>query len=128
MFHVNVKVISRGKHVGGVSGPARYLAREEPDRASQAARYLDGTDREDLVASGEAHLPAWAKDKQHFWLMADRYERHGSAKRPGELARHVQVTLPRELSAQGRLDLAEDIRRVYFERYPHSWAIHNPPP
>jgi hypothetical protein len=87
-------------------------------------RYLarDGYEQDDLVASGSGHLPRWANDSSSdFWAACDRYERQN-----GVLTRHYQFTLPRELSAQGRLDVAEDIRTVFFERYPHTWAVHCP--
>ena len=39
---------------------------------------------------------------------------------------HLQVALPRELSPQGRQDLADDLRAMAVAQYPHVWAIHEP--
>src|SRR5262249_26300944 len=120
VFHVDASVISKGKSAGGAVGFARYLTGD----AERMQRYLarEGHGRADLVASGAGALPAWARgDGAHFFAMADRYERQG-----GTVARHYQVTLPRELSPQGRLDVAADIRTVFFARYPHVWAVHCP--
>ena len=124
IFHVSAAVISKGTSVGGAVGFTRYLERTDQDHATQHRRYLerDGHDADrDLVASGSASLPAWAKDAEHFWLMADRYERKN-----GVIARTYEIALPRELSDQGRLDLADDIRAALFARYPHTWAVHCP--
>src|SRR4029077_13884896 len=100
-------------------GFAHYLARDAP----WIHQYLDpgGRERDDLVAQGAGALPAWAKDGAHFFAMADRYERQG-----GVIARHYQISLPRELGPQERLDLAADIRGAFFERYPHVWTVHCP--
>jgi hypothetical protein len=57
--------------------------------------------------------------------MAERYERGGTERRR-VVARTYQFTIPRELSARGRLDLADDIRQAFFARYPHTWAVHCP--
>src|SRR5262245_16360239 len=127
LFHVYAAVIRKGSGSGGATRFARYIAREDTELASQALRYLDreGRPAEDLVATGAGGMPAWATSSTQFWQAADRCER-GGVKRPGTVARSYQITLPRELSPEARLELAADIRAVFFERYPHSWAIHNP--
>ncbi len=127
LFHVYAAVIRKNNGSGGATRFARYIAREDTELASQALRYLDreGRPAEDLVAKGAGGLPAWAQTSTQFWQAADRYER-GGMKRPGTVARTYQITLPRELSPEARLELAADIRAVFFACYPHSWAIHTP--
>src|SRR5712691_1462105 len=127
LYHVHAAVIQKGKSIGGATGFARYIAREEATHAMQAIRYIhrDGWSQEDLVAKGAGGLPRWAQRSTHFWRMADRYER-GGVHRPGTVARTYQIVLPRELSPAARRELAADIRETFFARYPHSWAIHNP--
>ena len=124
IFHVSAAFISKGSSGGGAVGFARYLERTDQAYATQHRRYLerDGHDgARDLVASGSAHLPGWAKDAEHFWMMADRYER-----KDGVIARTYEFALPRELSPEGRLALAHDIRATFFAQYPHTWAVHCP--
>jgi hypothetical protein len=120
LFHVDASVISKGKTHGGAQGFARYLTGDAERMQQYLVREQQG--RDDLVAEGVGALPAWATSGAHFFAMADRFERQG-----GLVARHYQVTLPRELSPEGRLGLADDIRAVFFERYPHVWAVHCPP-
>ena len=123
IFHVDASVITKGKSPGGAVGFASYLTGAERGNATRMQQYLEreGHSREDLVASGAGALPAWARDGAHFFAMADRFERHG-----GVVARHYQITIPRELSPAGRRALAEDMRAAFFERYPHVWALHCP--
>jgi MobA/MobL family len=120
IFHVDASYIRKGTSKGGAKGFAGYLTGHATRLESYLKREGHGG-REDLVAHGTGALPRWAKDGEQFFRLADRYERSG-----GVVARHYQVTIPRELSASARLELAEDIRRVFFERYPHVWAVHNP--
>ena len=124
MFHVSIDRIVKGTAAGGATGFAQYIAREQTDHATQHARYLTREShpgKDDLVAAGHAHLPTWAKDATHFFTMADRYERRG-----GIVARTYEIALPRELSPLQRQELADDIRATFFNRHPHTWAIHNP--
>ncbi len=124
LYHVHANYIRQGNHAEGAQGFARYLRREGRGEASQFRQYLErdgGEGKDDLVASGSAHLPRWAKDGEHFFAMADRYERPGWV-----VARHLQVALPRELSPEARQELADDIREVTVGRLAHVWAIHEP--
>ena len=59
--------------------------------------------KDDLIARGHAHLPTWAQDSpERFWSAADCLERQN-----GPVFFHLQITLPRELSPEGREGLFE---------------------
>jgi len=123
-FHVHLSWVGKD-HAGGARGFHQYLSREGLGEGAQFHRYLDREDdhgKDDLIAHGHDHLPAWAQDSpERFWSAADGLER---AK--GPVFFHLQVTLLRELSPDARRALADDIRAVCVERYPHAWAIHEP--
>lgn len=125
-FHLDMSYIKKGTHEAGASGFQRYLAREDRDAPGDARlfhRYLDPAHgREDLRATGSGDLPSWAQSPAQFFQAADTYERPGWV-----VARHLQVTIPRELSPQGRLDLAQDIVRSTVSGFPHFYAVHEPP-
>ncbi len=135
LFHVEADVIGKGTARGGSQGFAAYIAREdisaevtedvgtEGGNTTHHARYLvrEGKAGDDLVATGSGGLPSWATDAAMFWQAADRYERKNAT-----VARTYQVTLPRELSPEARLELAQDITETFFAQYPHTWAVHNP--
>src|SRR5215471_4046307 len=106
LFHVYAAVIRKVGGSGGATGFARYIAREETGLADQALRYIDRKERDsaDLVAKGSGGMPRWAQNSTQFWQAADRYER-GGAHRPGTVARTYQITLPRELSPDARVEL-----------------------
>lgn len=123
--HVSIKAAKAGAHAGGLRGLVQYNERIQQDLLTQAVRYIergDGyTHKDDLVDKGKAHLPAWATDTVDFFSQAEQCGRKNHWP-----ARVIEVALPRELSPQGRLALAEAIRETYFSLHPHSWAIHNP--
>src|SRR5712691_7526328 len=136
LFHVEADVIGKGTARGGSQGFAAYIAREdisaevtedvgtEGGNTTHHARYLvrEGKAGDDLVATGSGGLPSWATDAAMFWQAADRYEKREDA----TVARTYQVTLPRELSHEARMELAHDITETFFARFPHTWAVHCP--
>ena len=125
LYHVHLSYVQKGQQAGGAHGFHQYLSRDGVGEGVQCHRYLEranGQGKDDLIAQGHGHLPAWAQDNpERFWTMADRLER---AKGPAFF--HLQVTLPREVSPEAREALAQDIRETLVECYPHSWAIHAP--
>jgi hypothetical protein len=125
-YHVHVSYIKAGH--GSASDFARYIAREDLGEAVKHSRYIsrqeEGRDRDDLIAAGHGNLPAWTCDSPAlFWQAADTLERKN-----GVVARQIEIALPRELSPQGREDLAADIRAVLMgKEFAYSFAIHEPP-
>jgi hypothetical protein len=124
VYHVHADHLTKGH--GSAAALSRYLAREGRDEASQFYRYIDREDghgQDDLITAGHANLPAWAQASAAlFWEAADVLERKN-----GDVARTYEVALPRELSPQGREDLAADIREVLMgTQFAHAWAIHEP--
>ncbi len=124
VFHVKVASITKGQSDAGAAGMAQYLARENQNRSSQHAMYLARESypaKDDLVLSRAINLPPWAESGAHFFAMAERYERKN-----GVVARTYEIMLPRELSRQGRIELAQDILDTFFRKHPYVMAIHCP--
>jgi hypothetical protein len=125
VYHLHADHIAKGH--GSAAALAQYLRREGRGEASQMRRYLDreldGSGNDDLVAHGSANLPAWTHGSAAlFWEAADVLERKN-----GDITRTYELALPRELSPQGREELAADIREVLMgTQFAHSWAIHEP--
>src|SRR5262249_26355251 len=120
LYHVHMSWVGKGQVAGGARGFHQYLSREGIGDGVQFHRYLDREDghgKDDRIAQGHGHLPAWAQnDPERFWQMADRLER-----KRGPVFFHLQVSLPRELSPAGRAQLAQDICEVTVGNYPHAW-------
>jgi hypothetical protein len=125
VYHVHASYIKKGQ--GSAADFSRYIAREGRGEASQMRRYLererDGSGKDDLVAHGSGNLPDWTHGSAAlFWEAADVLERKNST-----VSRQIEIALPRELSPQGREELAADIREVLMgTQFAHSWAIHEP--
>lgn len=72
------------------------------------------------LLTGHANLPSFAENNpQHFWKMADKYERANA-----KCSTHIVVTLPRELDLHQQAALMADFVGMNFKGCPLSWAIH----
>ena len=78
--------------------------------------------RGDLEITSSGNLPSWAKDANHFWQSADKYERQN-----GRVYKELEISLPRELNAEQRAELVEQFVQYNCRDFlTYSYAIHNP--
>lgn len=120
IYHLRLKVISRS--LGRAAKPGGATRRS----AIAAASYRSGErlyddsqgrwfqfDKPDVVHTeilAPAGAPAWVFDRQSLWNIVERSEKRVDA----QLAREVEITLPRELPRQ---DQVEVVRRFVRERF-----------
>lgn len=109
-YHLSVK--TGGK--GNASPHADYISRE-----GKYAREKDT----DLEHKESGNMPAWAAHKPfEFWKAADTFERAN-----GCTYREIEISLPRELKPEQRLELVRDfVRQEIGDRHAYQFAIHNP--
>jgi len=110
--HVALKHASRGQGRSALAH-ATYIAREGP--------YAHGRFVEQFVHVEHHNMPPWAQADPHaFWAAADTHERAN-----GRLYNELEMALPRELSADGRLALAREfIASQLGTAHPCTWALH----
>lgn len=120
IYHLRLKVISRS--LGRAAKPGGATRRS----AIAAASYRSGErlyddsqgrwfqfDKPDVVHTeilAPAGAPAWVFDRQSLWNIVERSEKRVDA----QLAREVEITLPRELPRQDQVDV---VRRFVRERF-----------
>lgn len=120
IYHLRLKVIKRS--LGRAAKPGGATRRS----AIAAASYRSGErlyddsqgrwfqfDKPDVVHTeilAPAGAPAWVFDRQSLWNIVERSEKRVDA----QLAREVEITLPRELPRQDQVDV---VRRFVRERF-----------
>jgi len=111
VYYLCVKTASRLSG-GSAGGHALYILRE--------GHYQDL--RKDLEYAVHFNMPFWARENPlEFWCTADEYERAN-----GRLYVELQAALPRELSLEARVVLAQEFAKgILGERHPYTLAIHN---
>jgi hypothetical protein len=126
IFHLNAKVISRGKGQSAIAAAAyRSGERLRDEQANEQKFYKSRAERiqfTDIMAPKNA--PEWAHDRNRLWNEAERAEK----RKDSQLAREIEVSLPHELTEQQREWLVKDFAREAFVRrgYAVDIAIHAP--
>lgn len=125
IYHLSAKVI--GRSAGrSATGAAAYRAAEvvRDDRTGIVHDYTrkGGVEHREILAPDNA--PTWMREREALWNAVERAE----ARKDAQLAREVEVALPRELSPEQRLDLVRGFVREEFvaRGMVADVAVHNP--
>ena len=121
IYHLRLKVISRSLgRAAKVGGATRRSAIAAASYRSGERLYDDSQgkwfafDKPDVVhteiIAPMADAPAWISDRQTLWNVVERCEKRYDA----QLCREVELTLPRELPADQRIDLVRRFVREHF--------------
>jgi len=122
IYHLRLKVISRAlgraAKVGGATrrsavAAAAYRSGEKLYDSSQGKWFsFDKPDviHKEIIAPDNVTVPAWVFDRQTLWNMVERAEKRKDA----QLAREVEITLPRELTKEQQIELVRSFIRDEF--------------
>jgi len=134
IYHLRLKVL--GRALGRAAKPGGATRRS----AIAAAAYRSGErlydvaqgrwfefDKPDVIHTeilAPAASPPWVFDRQTLWNMVERAEKRVDA----QLAREIEITLPRELSKDAQVDLVRNFVREHFvaQGMVADMAIHAP--
>jgi len=136
IFHLRLKVISRSlgraAKPGGASrrsavAAAAYRSGERLYDSAQGKWFeFDKPDviHTEILAPANVAVPKWVYDRQTLWNMVERAEKRKDA----QLAREVEITLPRELDRDQQIALVRSFVRKEFvaEGMVADIAIHRP--
>lgn len=111
IFRLSATVISRAKGRSSIAAAAyrsgSQLSDERTGLVHDYTRKSDIQHSEILVPEGS---PAWSQDRPSLWNAVEAGER----RRDAQLAREVQLALPRELDAERQLELVRGFVRDEF--------------
>ena len=125
IYHLAAKVIGRSSG-RSATGAAAYRSAERiaDERSGQVFDYTrkGGVEYREVVAP--ANAPEWMKDREQLWNAVETVE----ARKDAQLAREVEVALPRELSKEQRIDLVRGfVKEEFVDRgMVADIAVHNP--
>ncbi len=122
IYHLRLKVISRAlgraAKVGGATrrsavAAAAYRSGEKLYDSSQGKWFeFDKPDviHKEILAPENPLTPSWVFDRQTLWNMVERAEKRKDA----QLAREVEITLPRELTKEQHIELVRSFVKDEF--------------
>lgn len=125
IYHLSVKIISRSKGRSAVASAA-YRAGEKlhdlrEDKTHDYSRKSGVIHREVITPDG---APEWATQREVLWNRVEASEK----RKDSQLAREVEIALPRELSTEARAQLVRSFVQDEFTNKGMiaDVAIHNP--
>lgn len=111
IYHCSVKVISRGSGRSAVAAAAyRSGERLTDERLGKCHDYTRKSDIEHREIMAPDRTPDWMLDRSRLWNGVEAAEKRKDA----QLAREVEISLPRELGAEDRRALVEGYVREHF--------------
>ncbi|MEI7607480.1 MAG: MobQ family relaxase [Rhodospirillaceae bacterium] len=127
IYHLSAKVI--GRSTGrSVTAAAAYRAAERiaDDRTGVVHDYSrkGAVEHREILMPNNA--PAWMADREKLWNAVEKVE----ARKDAQLAREIEVALPRELDSSQRLELVRGfVKEEFVSRgMVADVAVHNPRP
>lgn len=111
IYHLSAKIVSRSTGRSSVAAAAyRSGSQLRDERTGQDHDYTrkGGVAHSEIVAPDNA--PDWMRDRAALWNAVERVEK----RRDAQLAREIEVALPRELAAERRADLVRGFVRTEF--------------
>lgn len=125
IYHCSIKIISRGKGRSAVACAAYRSGTKLTDLAT--GKVFDYSNKPGVVFS-EVLLPEnapaiFAVDRNILWDAVERKETHSAA----QLAREVEVALPREFTRQEQIDTVREyiMKNFVREGMCADWALHD---
>lgn len=111
IYHLSAKILSRSAGRSAVAAAAyRSGGRLQDDRTGRTYDFTrkHGVEHAEIVAP--PRTPAWMLDRTELWNGVEKTEK----RRDAQLAREIEVALPRELAAERRLSVVREFVREEF--------------
>ena len=127
IFHLSAKIISRGKGQSAIASAAyRSGARLHDERYDETQDYTKKRFIEHSEIQLPEHAPKKYLDRETLWNSVEKAERAKNS----QLAREIEVALPRELTPEQRVKLVHDyVQETFVDKgMIADWSIHNPQP
>lgn len=111
IYHCEVKIISRGKGRSAV-GASAYRSGEKLYNEYDGIQH-DYTNKRGIVYTEiqvPENAPEWAKDRERLWNEVEKIEK----RKDSQLAREINVALPRELTKKQQIELVREYTKENF--------------
>lgn len=111
IYHLSAKIVSRSTGRSSVSAAAyRSASRFTDQRTGQDHNYTAKRDVQHSEILAPENAPDWMRDREKLWNAVERMEK----RRDAQLAREIEVALPRELTTDEHIKLVRDFVQKEF--------------
>ncbi|KZR60603.1 MobQ family relaxase, partial [Bacillus badius] len=110
IYHFSAQMISRSKGQSSVASASyRSGERLKDERTGETKYYRREVQPETMILS-PSHSPQWVNDRQRLWNEVEKAE----TRKNSQLAREINVALPKELSHDQQRELIQDYVQTEF--------------
>ena len=127
IFHLSAKIISRGKGQSAIASAAyRSGDKLHDERYDEIQDYTNKRFIEHSEIQLPENAPAKYQDRATLWNSVEKAEKAKNS----QLAREIEIALPRELTPEQRIKLVHDyVQKTFVDKgMVADWSIHNPQP
>ena len=127
IFHLSAKIISRGKGQSAIASAAyRSGNKLHDERYDETQDYTNKRFIEHSEIQLPENAPAKYQDRATLWNSVEKAEKAKNS----QLAREIEIALPRELTPEQRIKLVHDyVQKTFVDKgMVADWSIHNPQP
>jgi len=111
LYHLSIKIIGRSKNKSAVASAAYRHAEKLTDlRDLKTYDYSNKKDVIDSIILAPEGAPTWATQREALWNLVEKNEN----RKDSQVAREVEVALPRELSREQQIELLTNFAQKEF--------------
>ncbi len=110
IYHFSAQVISRGKGQSAVASASYRSGEKLVDERTGESKFYKRDVQPDSIILAPSHAPEWVHDRQRLWNEVEAVEKNWNS----QLAREINVALPKELSMDQQKELIRDFAQEEF--------------
>jgi len=110
IYHFDAKIISRAKGQSSVASASYRSGEKLVDERTGETKYYSREVKPETMILTPSNAPEWATDRQRLWNEVERIEKNKNS----QLAREVEVALPKELSNDQQRELIKNYVQEQF--------------
>ncbi|MEK4654647.1 MULTISPECIES: MobQ family relaxase [unclassified Niallia] len=110
IYHFSVQMISRGKGQSAIASAAYRSGEKLYDERSEQSKYYKRDVQPENHILAPSHAPSWIQNREFLWNEVERSE----TRKNSQLAREINIALPRELSNKQQTELIKGYVQEQF--------------
>lgn len=101
IYHLSMQIISRSKGQSAVASASYRSGEKLYDEQSEQSKYYKREVQPETMILAPSHAPSWVQNREFLWNEVERTEK----RKDSQLAREINIALPRELSNEQQTEL-----------------------
>lgn len=110
IYHLSMQIISRSKGQSAVAAAAYRSAERLTDERTGENKYYVRKVKPDTMILAPSNAPEWVQDRNRLWNEVE----HAEKRKDSQLAREINIALPRELSKDQQKELIRSFIQEQF--------------